>query len=360
MSNNELSIKNQVNIVERMIIEEVDKVQSVTETDFSTIIHCDSSLDAWDYCFTLAIGLCGTFIATSKQLSQYLDGIHKAASEAFGEYDLFQSFLGEKLHHKGDYIDSINGTFKNRNGENAYGLFHRLLWGHDIFSNGSDNPFRLMFEQKGISGLLQAVRHLLADTTSKQGLPLPGSSFLDYEKENGNLSNYLINIAQNLSDETFGHKANAQEIYAHMLTIRAQDIAAGAVVKLVSELYFKIRKIEDDIRRTEIQFIAYAVNFFGEAIVGMTRQKGIPYINIPLASATISSFIRFCYLNNQEISKITKITDEIHLDVMRLENEERFLDSLLECKKSKDYMLSLENAEKNCDELLSFFKEEVE
>ena len=84
------------------------------------------------------------------------------------------------------------------------------------------------------------------------------------------------------------------------MTIRAQDVVAGTVAKLLTELYFKIRKIEDKIRCAEIQLIAYSVNFFGEAVAGMIKQKGVPYINIPLGSAAISAFIRFCYWNNKE------------------------------------------------------------
>ena len=361
MLNNELTINNQLDKVEEMFLEELDKFQVPITWECPDIESSESSLDAWDYCFALAIGLCGMYIATNKQLSVYLDGIHKAASDVEGDYDLFQSFLGTSLHHKGDYIDSLNGTFKNRNGENAYGLFHRLLWGHDVFSIDKDNPFKLMLEQhKGLSGILQAIRHLLADTTSKQGLPLPGSSFLDYKKENGNISNYLISIAQNLSEEAFGNKANAQEIYAHMMAIRAQDVTAGIVVKLISELYFKIRKIEDKIRCAEIQLIAYAVNFFGEAITGMIRQNGVPYINIPLALATVSAFTRFCYWNNIEIKELAQKTNEIHSNVMLLENEEQFLSSLIEDKSDGTYISSLEDAENNYNDVLSFLKEETE
>jgi len=271
----------------------------------------ESTLDGWDYCFALAIGLAGVFISTNKKFAQYLDEIHKASSGVGGEHDIFQAFLGTKLHHEGDYIDAIEHPFKNRNGENAYCIFHRLLWGHDILSFDKDNPFLLMFQQKGLGGILQAFKHLIADTASKQGLPLPGSSHFDFIDDRGKTSNYLISISQSLSEDAFGNKASAQEIYSHMMTIRAQDVSAGVVVKLMSELYFKIRKVDDALRRNEMLFIAYGVNFLGEAVVGAIRQKGIPYINIPVAIAMGTSFASFCFEEHKQIKQLANTTQQL-------------------------------------------------
>lgn len=116
-------------------------------------VESESTLDGWDYCYALAIGLAGAVISTNEALAQYLDEIHKAASGAGGEFDVFQAFLGSLLHHEGDYIDMIERPFKNRNGGNAYCIFHRLLWGHDILSIDNDNPFALMYKQQGIRGI---------------------------------------------------------------------------------------------------------------------------------------------------------------------------------------------------------------
>ena len=97
------------------------------------------------------------------------------------------------------------------------------------------NPFELMYQQKGLMGIVQAVRHLLADTMSKQGLPVPGSSHLDTEREGGRPWNRIIDWVQGLSIEAGGDKKMAQEIYSHMFTIRAQDIAAGGLVASLSD-----------------------------------------------------------------------------------------------------------------------------
>ena len=309
-----LAFNNALTTVENNIEQCIAKEYSILLSSEETIQN-DSTLDGWDYCFALAIGLAGVFIATNKKFAEYLDEIHKAASGAGGDHDVFQAFLGTKLHHEGDYIDAIEHPFKNRRGENAYCLFHRLLWGHDILSFGEDNPFRLMFKQKGLGGILQAVRHLIADTASKQGLPLPGSSHFDFVDDRGKISNYLISISQQLSEETFGNKANAQEIYAHMMTIRAQDISAGVVVKLMSELYFKIRKIDDELKKHEITFIAYGINFIGEAVVGAIRQNGVPYINTPIAIAMGTSFAKFCCAEHKQMKQLTANTERLTSEV---------------------------------------------
>lgn len=273
-----------------------------------------------------------------------------------------QMLLGKLLHHEGDHIDIIERPFKNRNGGNAYCIFHRLLWGHDILSIKEDNPFFLMFKQQGMSGILQAVRHLLADTTSKQGLPLPGSSFLDIADENDStkVSNHLIQIAQQLSDEAFGNKMQAQELYSHMMTIRAQDVAAGTVVKLLSWLYLKVRGITDDLRSTEIRLIAYTVNFVGEAIIGSTRQNGVPYINIPLATAMVTTFGRFCYINDKEIRQLTKRTNALHNKTEEILLGEGVTEGLFPVYGSAAEMLcAIGLAEENADDLLAFFREDT-
>ena len=96
-------------------------------------------------------------------------------------------------------------------------LFHRLLFGHDVLATGKGlipfNPFTLMFEQQGLAGVLQAARHLIADTMSKQGLPVPGSSFFDIDREDGNPWNKIIDWAQVLSLECCGDKKLQEVCY---------------------------------------------------------------------------------------------------------------------------------------------------
>ncbi|MBQ8228660.1 MAG: hypothetical protein IJZ88_06570 [Clostridia bacterium] len=358
MENFEILYQESLANVEESIIESLNELNIPESTNISTIIKSEASLDGWDYCYAIAIGLAGVFISTNEAFGHYLDQIHKAASGNSGDYDKFQSFLGDMLHHEGDHIDAIEMPFKNRNGDNAYCIFHRLLWGHDILSNKEDNPFLLMFNQKGLNGIFQAVRHLLADTASKQGLPLPGSSFFDLIDDNNKTSNYLIKIAQQLSEETIGIKTGAQEIYSHMMTIRAQDVTAGVVVNLVTDLYFLLRKIENNIRRTEVKLIAYMVNFLGEAVIGSLKQNGVPYINIPLAGALTTTFIQFCYYNSSEIKSITSTTENLHSATMKFEESNNDFLSLPTIESADEYITLSDTADANIEELLDFLKDE--
>ena len=344
--------------VEKSIEQSIEETGIPLDIDITTLEKSESTLDGWDYCYAIAIGLAGVLITSNEQLAQYLDGIHKASNEVSGEFDFFQTALGKLLHHKGDYIDLFNGTFKNRAGEKAYGLFHRLLWGHDIIGIGKDNPFYLMFQQKGMFGILQAVRHLIADTTSKQGLPLPGSSFFDYTKDNGKISNHLIEVAQKLSTEAYGNKARAHEIYAHMATIRAQDIAGGVVIKVLSDIYIKARKITDDIRSTQIRLVSYAIAFWGQAVYGCIKQQGVPYINLPLAVVLGSTFAKFCYYNNRDLKCLSAVTDGIiSTNDALIDSHAKLSDLLPTYDSSDEYIDALDKGENNADGLIAFFEE---
>ncbi len=324
---------------------------SFEEWDFE---KSESSLDAVDYCFTFLFGLLGAFLSTSKKFEKFLAGIHKSASEVPGDYNKIQVMIGNLVHHKKDNIDKM--VF--RDFTNVDRRFHRLFWGHDIFSTGPDNPFVLMVNQKGslIKGVLQAFRHLLGDTMSKQGLPMPGSSFFDYTNENGKMRNYIVDICENLSEEAYGHQS-AQKIYEHLFTIRAQDITGGFLVKTLTEVYFKIRKIDDKLRKTQIAFMSYAVNFFTEAIIGMVRQKGIPYINIPVGSAMLVAFAKFCYLDHKEIDKLIKRTNELVEINDEIIMKYELHNELLNTNNSVEEIIDdLERSEDNMDELIDFLK----
>lgn len=355
----EMAFSRAVGDIENIIENELSEVEEELSFDIEEIQSSDSSLDAWDYCYALAVGLAGVAITSSEKFGKYLADIHKAANGQSGDYSFFQQFLGDILKHKGDNID----LFRTRSGNNPYGLFHRLLWGHDILSVGKDNPFLLMIKQKGWFGIIQALRHLLADTMSKQGLPVPGSSFFDYaftdDAGKAHDSNYLINIAQNLSVEAFGNKAHAQEVYAHLATVRFQDVSGGVVVKVLSEAYIRARNIEDKLRCAEIKFIAYAVSFFGEAVVGMIRQNGVPYINIPVAMAMTKEFVQFCVIDAAETHRLYRTTAQIIRTDEELIAEHERLDQLVpKYVSAEECFEALNRAEENIDRLAELFGEE--
>ena len=132
------------------------------------------------------------------------------------------------------------------------------------------------------------------------------------------------------------------------------------MVKAMSELYFLIRRVDDEIRRTEIRLIAYAVNFFGEAVVGCIRQNGVPYINIPLAGAMGVSFAQFYYYNEKEIKQLAETTEEIHDRINAVEARLHNPVLVLDTHDSADALIqAADAADANIEELLDFFSEET-
>jgi hypothetical protein len=213
-----------------------------------------------------------------------------------------------------------------------------------------------MIKQKGIlGGIFQTLRHLIADTMSKEGLPMPGSSWLDYDKENGRVSNYLMNI---IKDIPKGEEIKYTDIYSSLFTIKALDVAGGTLASLLAESYIKNRKIEDKLRKAQIVFMVYAINFFTEAAIGASRQKGIPYINIPVGSMMITSFTKFCYLNFEKESQLSKCTKELLAKSDKL--IEKYESQLKELNTfdSKDEMLeNINQTDSNMNALIDYLGE---
>lgn len=281
----------------------------------SDLVRLESDMDGWDYVFSLIAALASVLLSTNKDIEAWLAEIHDVANGQGGGAGALQKVLGKILEHDHDDMD----WFKTRtDGEvDSWRLFHRLFWGHDPLSSDRDNPFLLMFNQakgegrSGLWGVLQAARHLVADTFSRQGLPLPGSSHFDYELENGRPWNHFIDVVQQLSAEAYGNKMQAEPLYEHLLTIRAQDMAGGMAVCAIISAYLKARGIEDELRVAQVKLVAYSGGFFMQAAVGAARQKGVPYVNVPLGAATAKAFADLLIRSNLETRRLAKETDRL-------------------------------------------------
>ena len=300
-----------------------------------------SNMDGLDLAWCLLTASVSTFITTSEDFSKWLDGVHGAASGNTSKADGLQKLLGKMLHHEGDWMDKMI----SRSEEDAtWRTFHRLLWGHDPLARGEGldglpfNPIRLMMEQEkqersghALLGAMQCMRHLIADTFSKQGLPLPGSSWLDNRDSNNREWNSLTSIVQKLSETTKGSKdiASVQEIYSHLFTLKAQDFIGGGAAFALTTAYIKARKIEDKIRKIQIRLVAYSTGFFAQAIVGATRQSGVPYINYPVAAAMVKELAGLLIESNRRTSELEKETKRLHEDVMAVIDEHEALKDLL-------------------------------
>lgn len=297
--------------------EQIEAIVAGEPIDELDVDEMQSDLDPFDFCFAFAVGIVGIVISTNEDIESWLARVHDAASGRPGDYGVVQRMLGALLYHKGDALDvySPGEGFVGRNGERSYVMFHRLLFGHDMLAFGSGimpyNPFALMYEQKGLMGILQAVRHLVADTMSLQGLPMPGSSLLDTERENGKPWNRIIDWVQELSVESCGDKSRAQEIYSHMFTIRAQDIASGGLIPVLNKAYFAARSIEDPVRRAQIRLIDTGLAFFGQAAVGAARQKGVPYINVAMIPQLAKAYGGLIVVSSRRTRELQSQTDAL-------------------------------------------------
>lgn len=308
-SSAEDAYKNSIVLVEDAIAREERSALATVdiENGFSRI---ESDMDGWDLLVGMVSSFASVSISTSEDLGSWLAEVHDAASEQSGNYDFLQVVLGRLLHHKGDYMD----VFSTRDGDDPWRVFHRLFYGHDPLSFGAevnDNPFYLMFDQRGLYGIVQVVRHLIADTCSKQGLPLPGSSRFDYTNDKGRPWNYMIDLVQELSKEGYGNKLSAESIYEHLLTIRAQDIAGGMAATAITSAYFQLRGITDEIRIAQVRALAYTMSFFSQAIAGAIRQNGIPYINYPLGLAMAKESVALLVASNRDTNRVVKEADRL-------------------------------------------------
>lgn len=356
MSN--LSVLNSNDLFDHSL-QEIDKMQKQISTEIAQLATFNineidisqSDIDVYDFLFAAVFGLIGAAVSSNNLVKTKFDSIHTDASK-----NNPQTVLGNLLHHKGDAIDTINGKFIKRDGTNADLMFHRVLWGHDPLSLGKDNPFRLMINSHGmLKGITMAFQHLVADIFSKQGLPLPGHSFLDKVNFDGKLSNSFVEISKSLGNS----RVEQQEIFSRMFTIRAQDILSQGFVWAACKGYFYYRGIEDTERRRQIKIISYSTNFFAHAGIGALRQGGIPYIHWPALTALVKEFSGM-YLNSyKEIRRLESITESIIKENDAIEKKVfKTGVGLVTYTDSNDYINELVSHEKKVMDIIDFFEED--
>jgi hypothetical protein len=341
-----------------MSLKQLDKLKievEKTSIDLENAININvrktaSDLDGYDYLFASIFGILGAVLSTSKSIEDFCNQIHRDASEKSPK-----TFIGKVLNHKGDIIDQVDGSFINRNGQMADIKFHRLLWGHDPLSFGGDNPFYLLIQQNRLlKGVVQVFRHLIADTFSIQGLPIPGHSFLD-KQSGGKTTNLLKEMSMKLADNNRG---KAGEYFSHMFTIRAQDIAGQGFVWATSKAYFYARGIDDIARMRQYKIISYAVNFFAHAGVGAIRQGGVPYISWPALAALVKETAGLFIDSYKEIRQLEKITDNLVSENIKLEKQVFSTGADLKSyDDSNGYIKELKKQDKIFEDLVSFFEE---
>ncbi len=309
---------------------ETDNISFEAEVDYS-LDKLPSEIDKYDFVFAVVLGTLGAMLDTNDKVADFLDSIHAASNDVNPTSDnKIVEVLAKLLKHCGDYMDklpvlqedgSIVNKFVNRSAkEVAGGVWkgemnapHRLFWGHDIFSIGPDNPFALGIKQYGLfKGIIQTFRHLIADTCSKQGLPLPFSSYFDYKKDGGKRGNHLLDFCQKYSEEVFGKKQGGanNEVFNHIFSIHMQDVIASGFTSAGIKAYCFARDIQDRERVEQMRIIAFGFNFGGSALIGELKTS-IPYINWICLIQMFKSIISLLKASNENIKYLEEKTQGI-------------------------------------------------
>jgi hypothetical protein len=243
-------------------------------------------------------------ISTNDEFREYCDSVHQDASK-----NKSATFLGSRFSHKGDNIDlspGIDGVkkFIDRHGDQCGPSFHRVMFGHDPFSLHGDNPFVILTEQHGFAkGTLKTVRHLLGDTFSKQGLPIPFHSYFDVGSDSdlGNL------FAAWSIEASKGTSLSHNEAFGQLFSLRAQDITGTIATAFFAKAYFKLFGIEDPIRQCQFKLIAYSTTFVS-ASIRFYMKTGVPGINWPCILLLLKELWMFFRLNYRDIKNLEQRT----------------------------------------------------
>lgn len=301
-----------------------------------------SELSVLDYVLPVIFGLCGALVSTSTSVRGKLEKIHEASARRAADDRKILT-----LAHKGDLTDKSRVAeepfaFLKRDGSKVgvQGM-HRLFFGHDPMSMGADNPFLVLGKQHGIiSGVIQALRHLLADTFSRQGLPIPGHSFLDFDN-NGNLDNWLGSMAGKIGRE---YGKSPAEAFGHLGTLRMQDLLSQGLTWGLCKIYIWLAGIDDQIRACQVCLVAYATHFLSHMLINQVKW-GIPGINYPALAMTLKEFYRFLRLNYADLKHLEEVTSRIVVEDEELERKVFMTGSTLQTRKhGREYIQEIDSS----------------
>lgn len=274
--------------------------------DYAGLEKSSDDIDECDSLTAIIIGFAGAALTTSEKISAFLDDIHTDASLVNPK-----TFMGKLLHHSGDVIDRVA-----RGGKGFATYLHRLYGGHDILSFGhGDNPFVLLCRQYGIpKGILQALRHLVADTFSKNGGVLPGSSFLDFTKDDGSVGNLLDEWAKAMSKSK---GFNPQTVYAQLFSIHFQNFGSIGVVDMLLKAYE--RKRFSKVAKSQLRIIALLTMSVVAVAIGMDKHNMIPKVNIPAVAALVFEVGHLLFLDSYDVRQAEARQDSLDARLALLE-----------------------------------------
>lgn len=202
-------------LVERSDIKPTESFDSIANRQpVSTTDLALRSLQAEDLIIAFIAGFAGSLSSyaltdTFNKVHGYSDSNNKGALEWYGKAGEQKDHpvlhqLSKLLRHPSSAMDKLPGAAKYG------GLNHRLKYGHDFF-----NPFEVwgkLTNQYGgnFKASIEWVRHLTADTFSKEGLPIPGHSL------------FRSTISEQLGRD-----------WTKYMTVKARDVTGAALVSAI-------------------------------------------------------------------------------------------------------------------------------
>ncbi len=235
-------------------------------------------LSSSDYAFCIVVGFLGAF--TSHSLKDVFAKLHNGDIRKSDNEFLFN--VQKMLEHPGD----LNDQFKGRMG----GFGHRVGYGHDLLniseiyecvlhkkmmieSSNSD-----CFLSPGFSAMLKILKHMLiADPLSKEGLPLPGHSLF--------------------RDRWHEFAKSNHDVYQHIGTLKARDMAGASLVAAANLFYKKLRKISPD------QHKFFQINLTSHSLCILF---GLYFgsMNYPSLLLVFTDFVRFNHLSKNTLKSL--------------------------------------------------------
>jgi hypothetical protein len=242
------------------------------------------SLTNSDLIMAVLAGIAG--VATSWALRYENFGARKIKDDSLVSNGGILADIHDGNYRKGNnpLLYKLQEAFKHPDNpfDNLEGAFHRLRYGHDIFNwnqtapDGTELWAEMVRKHGGVDilpfgninrflGLLNTIGRYLAlytfDSFSKQGLPLPFSSYLNKIEINELGETAFENRLESLV-------GGRQDIYDTFLTIKARDIFGTALTTTLLGAYRKILekkgyKISKNQKYYEMNCIAYFIVFTG-------------------------------------------------------------------------------------------------
>lgn len=142
------------------------------------------------------------------------------------------------------WIDTVPGS-----GVRGGGIVHRLEWGHDL------EAAHKLYDEHGVEGLLVWIQHMVQDTMSSTGVPIPGGE---------RLSHWLVQHGAKEGNAALAVSLNVAELAGSILAGASMLRIAALLVEL--QKHFRVKKrLERAKEATAIGDLDAAIAHYKEA-----------------------------------------------------------------------------------------------